>query len=127
MESNSLIEKLGGRKFVLAMIAVAVGTAIEVTTTRGVSGSFAGLLAGIVAAFGAANAVITNRAMSVEADASEPVGELTPAVDLSPINNELAAVKDIQGRQGQVIEQLAQGLSNNNKLVTALFKTQPQG
>ena len=51
--------KLGGRKFILALIAMGIGTFIEIYTVRGVSTSFAGLLAGLVAAFSAANFAVS--------------------------------------------------------------------
>jgi hypothetical protein len=77
------IDSLGGRKFVLTVLCVAVGTAVEITTTRGVSPAFAGLLAALVAAFGAANAYNTNQALkaSTSPDDNAPTGPTMSDLD----------------------------------------------
>lgn len=51
----SLLQRVGGRKFLLALIVIALGTVIELYTQRGITASFAGLLTAIVASFSAAN------------------------------------------------------------------------
>jgi hypothetical protein len=58
-----ILQRLGGRKFILALIAVAVGTAIELNTARGLSATMAGLLGTLVAAFSAANYAVTKKHM----------------------------------------------------------------
>ena len=40
-----MLTRLGGRKFLMALITIGVGTAIEMYTTRGITPAFAGLLA----------------------------------------------------------------------------------
>lgn len=62
------MEKMGGRKFVLTLLMIGVGTVIEVVTERGLSATFAGFLGAILAAYSAANAVITNKAMSMSTE-----------------------------------------------------------
>src|SRR5690554_3228678 len=49
------LQKIGGRKFIMALIAVGVATAIEIKTDRGLSVTMAGLLGSLVAAFSLAN------------------------------------------------------------------------
>lgn len=55
---KGLLQKLGGRKFLLTLLAIAVGTAIELLTERGLTAAFAGLMGTLIAAFGLANAGI---------------------------------------------------------------------
>ena len=64
-----MLTRLGGRKFLMALITIGVGTAIEMYTTRGITPAFAGLLATIVATFS-----ITNTANS-KAYFNRPKGE----------------------------------------------------
>ena len=52
---QKLIQNLGGRKFLLSILAIGCGTAIEVLTVRGMTPAFAGVLTGIVAAFAVSN------------------------------------------------------------------------
>jgi hypothetical protein len=112
-----MIEKFGGRKFFLALVAVLVGTVVEVTTTRGVSGAFAGLLAGIVAAFGAANAAITNKAMTLGAGDSDE--EVAPQVDLTPVTEKLKALESMQAVQQSLNEKFTLAIGNLSKKLSA--------
>lgn len=50
-----MLQRLGGRKWILALVAIGVGAYIELYTQRGLSQTMAGLLAALVASFHAAN------------------------------------------------------------------------
>jgi hypothetical protein len=72
-----MIEQMGGRKFILALIILGVGTLVQLKS--GVNESFVALLVGIMAAFGASNAFVTSRTVGAagEADgAPQPNTEL---------------------------------------------------
>lgn len=66
IDIDKVFNKLGGRKFVFAMVIGAAGTAIELKTDRGMSMAFAGLLATVYTTFAAANAAITRKYMDQE-------------------------------------------------------------
>ena len=86
------MQKLGGRKFILTLIAMAIGTAIEIYTTRGISPSFAGLLAGLITAFSAANwAVSKDHFKKVSAKGKE-----TDNKTLEDIKNNIQAIANSQ-------------------------------
>lgn len=123
--NDGMVSKLGGRKFLLALIAIGVGTAIELTTDRGVSASFAALLAGIVAAFGAANAVITSRAMATSSDGGN-VAEISEqaSVDLTPVTEKLAELDAAQIKLSEAVSQVGLVASNTNKLLAAALAVQ---
>ncbi len=115
---NSIFEKLGGTKMSLSILAILVGAAIELLTPRGVSPSFAGLLAGIVAAYGAANAVITNRTSSLEAESpseSSQVESLQVAEKLASQEADIQALKS-------TITSLGEFAKNTHKLVISVAK-----
>lgn len=56
-----MMNMIGGRKFVLAVLAIGIGSWVQIAGANGVSESFAALLIGIVAAFGASNAFVTTK------------------------------------------------------------------
>lgn len=130
-----ITEKLGGRKFLLAIIAIAVGTLIEIKGAHGLSANMAGLLAGVVGLFGAANAIVTSKAMSVAGEQSpgnEPtVTEIVDTTIIASIVEEQVAkaVKPLEESQIKLAETLSNvgvGVSNTNKLLrVAMGQSQP--
>ncbi len=69
------LDKLGGRKFVLTIIVMLLGTAVQLLSSGGCNPSYASLLIGICAAFNAANSVVTVNSMKgsqVETDQNKP-------------------------------------------------------
>lgn len=66
-----MFEKIGGRKFVLTMIVLAIGTIIELNTERGVSDGFTALLIGASAVFGLSNAAVSMKALTVKEGQAE--------------------------------------------------------
>lgn len=116
-----MIERLGGRKFLLTLIAVAVGTAVELTTARGITTSFAGLLAALVAAYGAANAVITNKGitMNAAAEGTEEAADAVSNVDFAPIETKLNELAEQQMKQAELLANVGLSAQNTNKLLAA--------
>lgn len=72
----NIIEALGGRKFILALIIVGTCTGLQVKAGLGVNESFTALMIGIMAAFGASNAYVTTK---VAPKSSEGAPEASPA------------------------------------------------
>jgi len=64
--NRTWLDSLGGRKFVLTIIVIIVGTAVQLVAPGGCNPSYASLLIGICAAFNAANSVVTTTAMNKE-------------------------------------------------------------
>lgn len=120
-----ITEKLGGRKFLLAMIAVVVGAAIELTTARGLTTNMAGLLVGVIGMFGAANALVTRDALKMEAATSNSEGDSSsaPPIDTDDIVSKIVA--EMNGANNETAKTLANigmGVANGNKLLkVAIF------
>ena len=70
------LDKLGGRKFVLTIVVIAVGTTVQLLAPGGCNPSYASLLIGICAAFNAANSVVTAttfmKGSTIETDTNKP-------------------------------------------------------
>lgn len=65
-----LLQKLGGRKFLVALAVLGIGLAVELQKSEGISPTFATFLASIVAAFSAANYAVTKQHMSTKGGAN---------------------------------------------------------
>jgi F0F1-type ATP synthase membrane subunit c/vacuolar-type H+-ATPase subunit K len=119
-----ITEKLGGRKFLLALIAIVVGTVIEVKGPNGLSANMAGLLAGIVGLFGAANAIVTSKAMSVASEEEQPATSLT-GNDINAVagvlSEEVAKIREeIAISNAKLVETMGNvglGVANTNKML----------
>jgi protein-S-isoprenylcysteine O-methyltransferase Ste14 len=108
-KETKMLDKIGGRKFILALILVAVGTTIEMTTDRGVSASFAGLLGVILAAFGASNVIAKKKnGESIQVGAEAPAA----SVEVEALSYKL---DEIQANQ----ETLMITVANNQKILRA--------
>lgn len=57
--NKTWLDSLGGRKFILTVIVITVGTAVQLLAPGGCNPSYASLLIGITAAFNAANSIVT--------------------------------------------------------------------
>lgn len=128
-DQMDIIEKLGGRKFLLTIICVAVGTAVELRTDRGVSASFAGLLAALVTAFGAANAYLTANATSggnaAESDVADAVdgslvvtGLLNKVVSLEErVDAKIEEIGHLAQQANQTANQVGEAVVNMGAVV----------
>lgn len=98
-----MINKLGGRKAVMAYIAIVVGTAVALVSPTSVSTEFVALLLGIVTAFSAGN--------SAEHLASA-LGKKKTKVDTSKMEDAIAQVRqrvDSIEHQNSIIGQSISG------------------
>ena len=113
-----IIERIGGRKFILAMIVIAVATAVEIYTVRGITTAFASLLGGLVAAFSAGNYL-----SKVEYRKTQEGSESPPQQSQSP-----EGITELKGEMQQVTGatvQLATMIDSLNKMVRAAI-SKPQ-
>jgi hypothetical protein len=101
-----MIERLGGRKFVLTILVLGLATAVELLTTRGITQWFAGLLIGLVGVYGASNVAITRKALM----ASEGAVEAEPAEDNGVVLSRLETLE-------QKSEMVANAVSTTNQLI----------
>jgi hypothetical protein len=112
--SQTLFDKLGGRKFVLTLIVIAVATAVQILSPTGVTEAFSALLVGVTGVFGAANAFVTTKAPAVTPDAPEA----PPAPDTSHIEEAVEAqaarlqnLEQTTQATGQVLDVLAKRIA----------------
>ena len=129
-------EALGGRKFLLALVILAVGTVVQLKSDHGVTESFTALLIGIMGVFGASNAMVSIKGMQAQSPdepeapalATATVAPAAPAqtIDLEPVTQALGS---IQGQLGQLqeatlahaqsIQVLHEGVASAQKLAKA--------
>lgn len=130
---GNLFNKLGGRKFALAMIILVLGLVVELLGKNGLSANFVALLLGSSTIFGVANAAVTiKRSGDVQAAAMEPAGvsngdEANMKADLLADRVENVTSEVLQ--QSQYISQLrteletqSQSLATATKLLKTLMK-----
>lgn len=114
------LQKIGGRKFIMALIAVGVATFIELKTTNGLSTTMAGFLGSIVAAFSVANYAVTKKHMdsktggSGDGDVSKKLDQLLRAND--PEN--LSALANLLEQIGTGVNQLQE---SNRQIGTSVI------
>lgn len=96
-----MLEALGGRKFLLTLIVLIIGTVIEVRTERGISQAFVALALGLVATFHTANTVITNKTASVQDAESKSI--VDPKLDsrIDDLQSSVAALHEGVANIGQ--------------------------
>lgn len=116
---QSFLRRISSTKFLMSIIAIAVGTGIELYTVRGLSAEMAGLLVFIVGIFGAANTVLTAKGMKIEAKGDDEVGVTEPPapVDLSPVVEAIQQRGKEQEQLGEAILVLTSTVDTNTKLL----------
>ncbi len=117
-----MLDKLGGRKFLLTLIVIGVGSLVQALTAKGVTTEFAALLIGAATAFGASNAAISLKSMGMtstsEGSSEEPVVQ-APPVDLAPVFNEISFLNDRIGSLTQAANVHAESLQTLQEGVAA--------
>ncbi len=123
-----MLDKLGGRKFLLTLLIIAVGTAVQVLSPKGVTTEFTALLIGVATAFGASNAWVSSKAMDAASEGGSE--EAQPVVDLSPITAELDQVKanlaslsESAQTHAQSLMIMQQGVDTAQKLAKAAIQS----
>ncbi len=120
---DKIWEAIGGRKFIMSLVLIAVGTLVELKTDRGVSASFAGLLVGILGAFSAANALTTIKVPGLsDTPPTEPVAPAAPVIDPAI----LESIKEIDNKinaSADVLAGIVSSVGATNKLVNVAIKS----
>jgi hypothetical protein len=124
-DSNSLLERLGGRKFLAFLIITITGVLIHVFSSRGVTAEFTALLLGAGGVFAAANTLVTRgtagRAENgpAESEQEEVTFHIDPApmapppsVDIAPMQQDLAEIKLMQTQALESLVAIQQFLAN---------------
>lgn len=122
MNLREVVEALGGRKFLLSVLAMAVGAAVEIWSPKGLSETLAIFLAGLSGSYGLANAFAKGKEHSrqasedeedvavMEARKDEPSVSLGPSLEerLEALEGRVSLVEQagesIMKTQSQVIE-----------------------
>ncbi len=99
---------LGGRKFILTLIAMAVGAAIELKGPHGLSGQMAALLTALVGAFSVANVTSSNNFANAKSGDA-----LTSTIDA--LHEKMEAVQASTALIGETLVNASKGLPNVNK------------
>lgn len=60
-----MLDKLGGRKFLMALFVLGIGAFIDVRSEKGISTEMVALITAIYATFSASNAILTSKELSV--------------------------------------------------------------
>jgi hypothetical protein len=81
-----MLEQIGGRKFLMAIVLTIAGIIIEVFGKNGLSTNMAGMLAAIYATFSAGNVISSNKALSVNQSTSDNQAAAEPIEKVSSIN-----------------------------------------
>lgn len=110
-----MMEAIGGRKFLMAILMLLAGVAIEIVGKNGLSVNMAGLMAALYTAFSASNAIITNKQLSTTTEQSEQpaqvglkIEDVKPAFDA--IDQAFVKMQQDQAQQAQVINTLQKAI-----------------
>lgn len=120
-------DKMGGRKFLMGIIVMLIGAAIEINSPKGLSTEMAALITMIYATFSASNAIVTNKQLSVQTSEAGPVPTNvveTPIVEQQPppaSSNDVAIIQEQLNNLGPLLNQFAGELANlkNNQVLHA--------
>ena len=114
------LEKLGGRKFLLALIVLAAGVGVAITQPGKLSAELVSLLLGVVGLFSAGNAVNTfvGSKQAAEAAAVEPTPSPVPEI-VSAIENKMLVLDEMVQHQRQTITLLQDGVDKAQKVAAA--------
>jgi hypothetical protein len=120
---NNIFTKIGGRKFVIALVAVAAGLVVELAG-KGLSPTLAGFLVAVVGAFSVTNMSVSKKGLEQSASPAPSSTELQP--DLTPQLVELQST--VQALQSQVdtsqetLGAIGQAVGNTQKLLQAIIQ-----
>ena len=114
---ETFFDKIGGRKFVMGIVLIVAGGAVDVLSPNGLSVNLLGLMTAIYAAFSATNAIVTNKQLDNEGKNPPPAddavkklaNELLPVLD--HIGNGMKTLNDQQAAQGEALRLQSQSIS----------------
>jgi hypothetical protein len=105
-------DKVGGRKFVLAIVSLIAGLVTHVLSVKGLTSEVVGLIVGVIGTFSVANTVATVKApgsQEIEADVQLPPP--APPVD----NGQTALLEQIAVTVGQTQQLLINAMQAGNQ------------
>jgi len=114
-----MLAKLGGRKTMMAMIALAAGIAIDLATERGLSQNLMSLMMFIIGAYSTANVITKKVATTDKPSNSAEVDAITSEV-LNLRQGQQQVEQYLSGMLSQ-IEEVQKQVDNSNKRVAALI------
>lgn len=126
------LQKIGGRKFIMALITVGVATFIELNSQNGLSATMASFLGGIVAAFSVANYAVSAKHMNSRNVSKGGDGEVNEKLDkllelnspenfdnvstlLTNLSNDISEVKSTYGQIGLAVVNLGRDVQSLKK------------
>jgi hypothetical protein len=113
----SFVARMGGRKFVMALVCILVGLAIELATERGLSPTFGSFLAAVLAAFSVTNMAVERKAMGVLA-APSPLTEPVQ-VDTEGIQESIRELSSQIATSQETLGLVVQAVGNTQKVIAA--------
>ena len=117
---ESFFEKIGGRKFIFSLVALIVGTVVELKTERGISANFVALLVGVSGAFITGNALVTNKAISSGLGDGAPSNEGAEPNAVS--QDDIAEMKAQLSKSSELLENVGASVANVQKMAAAILK-----
>lgn len=135
-----MFDKIGGRKFIMGIVVMLIGAAIEMNRADGLSTEMAALITMVYATFSASNALVTNKQLSVQtSEGTVPTKTVTEEeeepipvnTDIDQIKQQLEQLGPLLGQFGTELASLknnqaihAQGLNTVQKAVSAVLTKQ---
>ena len=106
-------DKIGGRKFVLAIISLIAGLVTHVLSAKGLTSEVVGLIVGVIGTFSVANTVSTIKAPTQEA-AVEDDGEVIADNSAELMKSHEALLEQIALTVGQTQQMLLNAMQAGN-------------
>jgi hypothetical protein len=107
------IEKIGGRKFLLTVLAFGTATAVELCSDRGITEAYALLIASLVGVYGATNVAITKGALASQA-ATDAVDTVAATADTEI---QLAQLASSQDEIKATVDAIAQNVAMTSQIL----------
>lgn len=136
-----MLEKIGGRKFLMALITIGAGIVVELMSRNGLSANMVALLGAIYATFSTANAYVTGKAATsapgeseapslpsaeeLAAPAAQAIGQLHQSLSgiLNQVGAEIAKTNEVQVKQSEALATVQSSLAAQQKALAAILST----
>lgn len=124
-KSKSLFDKIGGRKFTMALITIGIAASVDIFASNGLSVNMLGLLTAVYATFSASNTLVTRKELEARPAPEQPAvvqsnddvkalaRELIPV--LTNISTNIEALKKSQSDMND-------GMATSQQALSALLK-----
>lgn len=116
--------RIGGRKFAITMICLALGVIIDLNTARGLSENLLYLMLGIIGVFVSGNVIAKfpgprgqSFDLSGKSDAANPAEIAELRMQLGELQT---SVSELDEGAGSALIEISKGIENNQKLLAAL-------